>query len=107
MSSSFFIGEFDVQKAGHDEGYYGIRQCVIDCRGPLKISPTSYWGWGNRVITQSHDISSAQFSAPVIDAPVYVDDEAWITSFYILHNCHIMHHGIVGVVLHIQVMNFN
>lgn len=83
--------------AGHDESYYSIRQTILDFRGNLKISPLSYWGFFNRVITSSHSIDGGEFVGRMIDKTVIVDDYAWITSFAILYNCHIKHHGIVSI----------
>lgn len=93
----FAMSIFDERKAGHPESYYNQRDCMIDCRGPLKISPLSYFGFGVKVITQTHSIATGQFDGPAIDAGVIVDDYAWITSFAILHNCHVKHHGIVAI----------
>lgn len=91
------IGVFDKDRAGHDEYYYSVRHCILDFRGTLKISPTSYWGWYTHVFTQSHSIDTGEFHGQAIDSPVYVDDYAWITSCCVLTNCHVMHHGIVSV----------
>lgn len=91
------MSTFDEGKAGHTEHYYTERGCVIDCRGSLKISPLSYWGWFVHVYTTSHDISTGEFNGPAISRPVEVGDYAWICSDVVLYNCKIEHHGIVSV----------
>ena len=91
------LGHYDKAKAGHPEPYYVDRHTFIDYRGDLKVSPLSYWGFGNMVMTASHNIMSGGFEGPLIDKRVYVDDYAWITSGCILYNCHIQHHAIVSI----------
>lgn len=97
MSEGYFInGDFDEGKMGHGEYYYSVRQTWIDARGPIQISQLSYWGFCNKIITQTHDISTGVFNGPAIDAGVIVDEYVWITSFCVLHNCHIGHHAIAS-----------
>lgn len=91
------MGKFDKNAAGHDEYYYAERYTTLDFRGVLKISNASYWGFGNVVITASHSVTSGTYSAPMIPKRVIVDDDAWITSCCVLHNCHIKHHAIVSI----------
>ena len=79
---------------GHPAQYYTDRDCVIDCRGPLDISPDSFWGLNVRVITASHDPDN--FSA-VVYRPVKVDAGAWICSDAILYNCYIGENAVVGL----------
>ena len=82
--------------AGHDAHYYGERHCYIDCRGPLSIHPASYFGFGVKVITASHDLSTWPQLGKMILRPVVIDEGAWIASFAILFNCHIGEHAIVS-----------
>lgn len=91
------LGIYNQAKAGHPEGYFIERHSNIDYRGLLKISNLSWWGFFNTVITASHDISSGQFTGPMILVRVEVDEYAWITSKCILFDCHIMHHAIVAI----------
>ena len=69
--------------------YFESRECFLDCRGPLVISAKSIWGFGVRVLTESHDISQW----PVLGAPVpygvTVEAGAWICSFSLLVGCSI------------------
>ena len=79
---------------GHPAQYYTERDCVIDCRGPLDISPLSNWGIGVRVITETHDTEA--FGA-VVYRPVVVAAGAWICSYAILYNCSIGENAIVAI----------
>lgn len=91
------IGHYDKEKAGHAEPYFVERHTFIDYRGLLKISPLSYWGFGNMVITAKHNIMQGEFEAPMIPVNVTVEDYAWITSGCILYNCRIQHHAVVSI----------
>lgn len=91
------LGNYDKSKAGHDEVYYVERHCFIDYRGDLCIHPESYWGFGCKVITQTHSIAGGWFHPIAENRRVQVDDQAWICSFAILYNCHIGHHAIVSI----------
>ena len=91
------FGEFDKSKARHGEIYYAERSTTLDCRGDLRISPLSYLGFSNIIITTSHNVDIGQYEAPMITKKVYIDDYAWVTSGCILYNCHVEHHGIVSV----------
>jgi acetyltransferase-like isoleucine patch superfamily enzyme len=91
------VGTFDRNKAGHSEEYFKERYTFLDCRGRLKISPLSNWGYNNTIVAATHDISSGQFAVPMNFVDVVVEDYAWITSNCILYNCYIMHHGIVAI----------
>ncbi len=90
-------GNFDLSKAGHDEGYYQMRYANLDFRGNLSISPLSWWGFGISVFTLSHIISDGAYSPPVQIKSVKVEDYAWICSLAILYNCSIGHHAIVSI----------
>lgn len=90
------VGDFDVSKAGHEEVYYVQRYAFLDLRGDVKISRLSYWGFGCKVVSQTHGIVSGEFTPQAQNRRVVVDDYAWIGSFAMLYDCHIMHHGIVG-----------
>ena len=91
------LGNYDQAKAGKPEGYFAERHCFIDYRGDLIIHPESYWGFGIKVITQSHSIEGGWFHPVAENRHVWVDDQAWICSFAILYNCHIQHHAIVSI----------
>ncbi len=91
------LGDFDAAKAGHDENYFVERHCTIDYRGDLKISPLSYFGFGVHVVTLTHVLTGGAFTGYVKNIPVVVDDYAWVTSYSVLYNCHIKHHGIVSI----------
>lgn len=95
--SHVFIGNFDRNRAGHEESYFIQRHTNIDFRGDLDISPLSEWGYFNTVITTSHDIELGSYSPGMITKKVLVDDYAWITSQCILYNCIIGHHAIVSI----------
>lgn len=84
---------------GHGAEYFRQRHCILDCRGPLTISPESYWGYFITVITQSHSVDDWQgegFSSVAISRPVTVDRLAWICSNSLLYNCHIGEGAIVA-----------
>lgn len=68
--------------------YFEVRGCLIDCRGTLVIDAETSWGYGVRVLTRSHDISSGKIG-PVIDYGVTVEKDAWIGSFSLLCGCRI------------------
>ena len=87
---------------GHPAEYYNERDCVIDCRGPLDISPLSNWGIGVRVITATHDVEA--FGA-VVYRPVVVAAGAWICSYAILYNCSIGENAIVAIGAVVRSMN--
>ena len=91
------IGDFNQGMAGHEEGYYSERLAFLDFRGTMRISQLSYFGLCVKILTTSHSIETGEFAGPMIDKPVIVDHHAWVTSFCILHNCHIKHHAIVSV----------
>ena len=70
--------------------YFAIRGCVLDCRGPIEIDKGSTWGFGVRVLTESHDISFGPgVLGPVIARGVYVEPGAWIGSYALLVGCRI------------------
>lgn len=79
---------------GHTADYYTDRDCEIDCRGPLNISPASNWGIGVKVVTASHDPANMSI---VKYMPVTVDAGAWICSYAILYNCHIGENSVVSI----------
>ena len=91
------IGNYEIIKAGHTEHYFMERYSFMDYRGRLRISPKSIWGYGNAVITATHDISSGEWTEPMVLCGVTVEDYAWITSMCVLYNCTIGHHAIVSV----------
>lgn len=97
MPSVDFTSSFNEEKAGHSAHYYTERGCVIDCRGNLKISPLSYWGWFAKVFTQTHSIATGMFFGPGVNIGVTVDDFAWVTSCCVLFDCHIHHHAIISI----------
>ena len=68
------------------QDYFLARGCFIDTRGPLEIDENSTWGFGVKVITQSHALAGGDVGA-VIDRPVVVKADAWIGSFSLLYNC--------------------
>lgn len=90
-------GSYSREKAGHPEVYYIERFTFMDYRGRMKISPLSFWGYDNKVITATHDISRGVWTEPMVISCVEVDDYAWITTSCILHDCRIGHHAIVSV----------
>lgn len=75
--------------------YFVRRGMVLDCSGPLTIADTSYWGYGVKVLTRSHDIKSGGIGA-AIPRGVQVDAGAWICSYSILIGCHIGRGAIVA-----------
>ena len=89
-------GQWTSAKIGKPLAYFETRRTFLDCRGPLKIDPTSEWGWFVMVLTQSHDVSSGEYTNPVVQRGVTVDEHAWIGSRAVLYNCHIQHHAIVA-----------
>jgi acetyltransferase-like isoleucine patch superfamily enzyme len=89
-------GKWTPAMIGKPLEYFALREAFIDCRGTLKIHPTSEWGWYVTVITRSHDVSGGQYSKETVDRPVTVDEHAWICSRALLYNCHIQHHAIVA-----------
>jgi acetyltransferase-like isoleucine patch superfamily enzyme len=89
-------GIIDENLTGHNDHYWGERNTKIDCRSRfLKISPESFWGFSNTIITMSHDISAGNFG-PMTEKRLWVDANAWITSNCILYNCWIKSNAIVS-----------
>lgn len=82
---------------GKDEHYFMERFCFIDCRGPLEISRSCYFGFGVKVITAGHDLKHWPEFGPLQWRPVKILDGAWVASFSILHNCTIGNHAIVSM----------
>lgn len=82
-------------KVGHPWGYFEMRGCFLDCRGPLVISDRSVWGFQVHVYTQSHEISEGQIG-PTRDYGVTVEEGAWIGSNSVLTGCTIGKGSIVA-----------
>lgn len=95
--SHVFIGNFDRNKAGHEESYFIQRHCNVDFRGELQISSSAEFGFFVTVITTSHDILQGSYSPGMITKSVTIEDYAWITSNCILYNCVIGHHAIISI----------
>ena len=85
-----------MEAIGKPLDYFNLRNIFLDCRGLLKIDPTSEWGWFVTIITLSHCISTGQWDVGVLNRSVAVDAYAWICSNALLYNCHIKHHAIVA-----------
>jgi len=96
MGKHTIHGIWTEEKIGKGLPYFCTRETFLDCRGTLKIHPTSEWGWYVMVLTASHDISSGQYTTGAINRSVIVDEYAWIGSRALLYNCHIKHHAIVA-----------
>lgn len=75
--------------------YFLQRGCFVDARGPLEIEGSSTWGFGVKVLTQSHAIINGDIGE-VIARPVIVKRNAWIGSFALLYNCVIGEEAIVA-----------
>jgi maltose O-acetyltransferase len=67
--------------------YFEKRSCFLDCQGPLAIAADSKWGYGVRVLTQSHKIDAWPTLGPVIPYGVTVESGAWVGSFALLAGC--------------------
>ena len=89
-------GQWRPGKIGKPLSYFETRRVFLDCRGPLRIDPSSEWGWFVMVLTQSHDVSNGEYTNPVVQRGVTVDEHAWIGSRALLYNCHVKHHAIVA-----------
>jgi acetyltransferase-like isoleucine patch superfamily enzyme len=96
MMEYLLMGQFDEETAGHNEHYYAERLTFLDTRGGFFADPTCQFGFGVRIITATHDISEGNFGH-VLSCPVYIEANAWITSFCILYNCRIGHHSVVSI----------
>ena len=82
---------------GHVADYFLERDCFVDARdlGTLIISAESMFGWGVKIITESHDINDGNLT--LIGKTVIVEKKAWICSFVILYNCTIGEGAIVSI----------
>lgn len=80
-----------------DAMYFLSRFCFVDCRGPLAIDGSAYFGLGVKVITAGHDLSEWPLLGRKIPKGVTVGAGAWIASFAILHNCVVKAHAIVSI----------
>lgn len=83
---------------GKNNQYFMERYCFIDARPPgqLIIHPDCYFGYGVKIITNSHDIFHGGFGL-MVGKTVRVDKGAWIGSFATLYSCHIGEGAIVSV----------
>jgi acetyltransferase-like isoleucine patch superfamily enzyme len=84
------------ETVGHPWSYFERRGCVLDCRGPLVIDPTSHWGFGVRVITRSPATDAWPVLGHTIDRGVTVEMGAWIGSYSVLTGCRIGRFSIVA-----------
>lgn len=73
--------------------YFLQRGCFIDARGILEVDGTANFGFGVRVLTQSHDINGGEFGG-TINRKVVIGKNVWIGSFALLYNC-IIHDGAI------------
>lgn len=85
------------QTCEKDAGYFLLRHCFIDVRGPLVVHKDSYWGYGIKVVTAGHDFKDWPNFGIMCARGVTVDEGAFIGSFSILHNCHICAHAMVSI----------
>jgi acetyltransferase-like isoleucine patch superfamily enzyme len=70
--------------------YFAKRGIMLDCRGPLEIHEGSWWGYGVKVITRSHNIGAGPGQwGGTISRGVYVENGAWIGSYSLLVGCRI------------------
>lgn len=88
-----FLGKLP-ETVGLPAGYFKRRGCFLDCRGPLRISASSRWGYFVTVITESHDLSMWPQLGAVIPYGVTVENDVWIGSCSLLAGCDI-HAGAV------------
>ena len=96
MDVRWGLGKLD-EAAGHTAEYYAKRGIRLDCRGPLKIHPKSYWGFGVVVLTLSHDTHCGPGRiGETVPYGVTVDAHAWIGSMALLAGCHIGEGAIVA-----------
>lgn len=94
-------GVVTMEQIGRPLAYFSLRNVFLDCRGELKIHPSSEWGWFAMAITMSHTVLSGQVTdgqqiTGAARRTVIVDECAWICSRALLYNCHIQHHAIVA-----------
>jgi len=94
-------GVVTTEQIGRPLTYFCERKVFLDCRGNLKIHPSSEWGWFAMAITMSHYIhqgfvTDGQQITGAAPRTVIVDECVWIGSRAILYNCHIQHHAIVA-----------
>lgn len=82
---------------GLDEYYFLIRDCYVDCRGPLVIHSRANLGIGVKIVTATHDISGWPELGPMVPGGVTIEEGAWVASFCILHNCVIGAHAVVAM----------
>ena len=85
----------DLPATGLDKEYFLIRGCFIDARGGFEAHLTTTWGFGVKVLTQTHDISDGKIGQ-VVSRKVIVKEGAWIGSFSLLYNCIICENSIVA-----------
>jgi maltose O-acetyltransferase len=80
---------------GHPRGYFEVRGCSIDTRGPVRISGTA--NFGLRVHTYCISHHPAKYAEGMVPRPVVVGDYAWIASDVVLYNCTIGEGAVVSV----------
>lgn len=97
MDNYLCFGPFDESKAGHPEKYFMERYATLDFRGALSIDPTAQFGFGDKIITYSHDVRRPGYSPYAVPKAVTIKANAWITSFATLYNCTIGEGSIVGI----------
>ncbi len=86
------MGDFEAQNIGHPREYFVNRGICLDCRGPVRISAGSMWGFYVLVLTGTHRLSNRD----VVYRPVTVEAEAWIASNATLFNCHVGRGAVVA-----------
>lgn len=89
------LGEWR-ESCGHPAEYFLQRGCLIDCRGPIEISPESYFGFGVTVLTRGHSFTDGVMS-PSLDRAVTVERGAWICSKAVMFNCRIGEGAVVAI----------
>lgn len=73
-----------VADLGHPIDYFKERDIFLDVRGKIKIDATSIFGFGIKILTQSHYRDDLMI---VKDKEVIVHGDTFIGSFSLLYNC--------------------
>lgn len=79
----------------HPQYYFHERGCFVDCRGNISIDKTTVFGYGVKMLSQAHDISTGDCGVAV-NRNIQIDGNSWIASFAILYACWIQSHAVVS-----------
>jgi acetyltransferase-like isoleucine patch superfamily enzyme len=67
------------------EHYFSERGMFVDCRGELTIAESAMFGFGVKLLTASHTITSGTYGGQV-NKSIIIGNKVWVASFCIIYN---------------------